>query len=198
MNDEIKSAREIAMQKIEQLGKVTEEERQEWKYVPEGEKLAARYLTQNIDLVSEVNKYEQNVAKYVARGVAKVLINNINLPKNDVLKKTTKKVMDGLKIVKQDKISIENTYSKIRRLFSHYAEQGEQQRKQVYEGLKADFQARLQQAVQKQLGNLQTNIKLDVERQPQFQEEWRRALAQLESQYSTLLNEYKQELASIK
>ena len=41
---EIKSALEIAMEKIEKLGEPTEEERLKWKYVPQGEELAARYL----------------------------------------------------------------------------------------------------------------------------------------------------------
>ncbi len=40
-------------------------------------------------------------------------------------------------------------------------------------------------------------IKIDVERQPQFQEEWRKLLTQLDSQYLMLLNEYKQELSAI-
>ena len=39
---DIKSAHEIAMEKVEKLGEVTDEERLKWKYVPEGEKLASR------------------------------------------------------------------------------------------------------------------------------------------------------------
>ncbi|MFC1930749.1 hypothetical protein ACFLXJ_00875 [Chloroflexota bacterium] len=52
MSEEIKSALEIALEKIEELGELTEEERLQWKYVPEGEKLAARYLKQNLNLLS--------------------------------------------------------------------------------------------------------------------------------------------------
>ena len=40
-------------------------------------------------------------------------------------------------------------------------------------------------------------IKINVESQPQFQEEWRRIQAQLNSQYLKLLDEYKQELSAI-
>jgi len=91
---------------------------------------------------------------------------------------------------------VENVYSKIRRIFNHYVEQGEQQRKQAYEKLKIEFEAMAQQAVQQQLG-LPTRVKIDVERQPQFQEEWRKIQAQLDSQYLKLLDEYKQELSGI-
>ena len=41
---DIKSAREIAMEKVEKLEEATDEERLRWKYIPEGERLGARYL----------------------------------------------------------------------------------------------------------------------------------------------------------
>jgi hypothetical protein len=40
-------------------------------------------------------------------------------------------------------------------------------------------------------------VNIDVEKQPQFLEEWQRVQAQMEAQYLTLLDEYKQELAVI-
>ena len=193
---DIKSAIEIAMEKVEGLGRATDEERLKWEYVPEGEKLAARYLKQDCNLVAELSQYEAKIKKYVIQGVADILIRNINLPKNNLVKKTNKKAMDGLKIVKGDKASVENVYSKIRRIFEHYVGQGEQQKKQAYESLKTEFEARIKQAVQQQLGSFM-GIRIDVERQPQFQEEWHKLLIQLDSQYVMLLDEYKQELSAI-
>lgn len=193
---DIKSAIEIAMEKAERLGKATDEERLKWKYVPEGERLAAKYIKQDCNLVVELSQYEENIKKYVIQGVADVLTRNINLPKSNLVKRTNKRAMDGLKIVKGDKASVENVYSKIRRIFEHYVGQGEQQRKQAYESLKAEFEAKMKQAIQQQLGSF-AGIRIDVERQPQFQEEWRKLLIQLDSQYVRLLDEYKQELSVI-
>jgi len=193
---EIKSAIEIAMEKAERLGKATDEERLEWKYVPEGERLAARYLKQDCNLVAELSQYEEKIKKYVIQGVADVLVRNINLPNSDLAKRTNRRAMDGLKIVKSDKASAENVYSKLRRIFEHYVGRGEQQRKQAYESLKAQFEARIKQAIQQQLGSV-VGIRIDVERQPQFQEEWHKVQIQLDSQYVKLLDEYKQELSAI-
>jgi len=193
---DIKSALEIAMEKVEKLDKATDEERLKWKYVPEGEKLAARYLKQNLNLVAELGNYEKKVLGYIKEGASEILIRNINLPKNELAKKTNKKAMEGLKTLKSDKVGVENIYSKLRSIFKHYAEQGEQQRKQAYGGLKAEFEAKVKQAMQQQLGSF-IGMNIDVERQPQFQEEWRRLQIQLDSQYLTLLNEYKQELSAI-
>jgi len=193
---DIKSAREIAMEKVEKLGKATDEERLRWKYVPEGEKLAARYIKQDCNLVAELSQYEDKVTRYVIEGAADILVRSINLPKNDLAGRNNKRAMEGLKTLKNDKVGLENVYTKLRHIFNHYMEQGEQQRKQAYESLKTEFEAKVQQAVQQQLG-LPIGVKIDVERQPQFQEEWRKIQAQLDSQYLKLLDEYKQELLAI-
>ena len=196
MGEEIKSALEIAMEKVEKLGGVTEEERRKWKYVPEGEKLAARYLKQDLNLVAELGKYEEDARKCVIEGAGDILTRNIGLPRNDLARKNNRRAMDGLKVLKSDKVSMENVYSRMRRIFDHYLEQGEQQKKQAYQSLKTEFEAKVQQAVQQQFGTL-AGVKLDVENQPQFQEEWRQLQAQLESQYDKLLDEYKRELSAI-
>jgi len=193
---DIKSAHEIAMEKIEKLGEATDEERLKWKYVPEGEKLVARYLQQDCNLATELSQYEEAARKYVIEGAGDILVRNINLPGNDLARRNNKRAMDGLKGLKNDKVAVENVYSKMRRVFNHYTDQGEQQRKQAYESLKAELEAKVQQAVQQQLGT-SMKLKIDVEKQPQFQEEWRKLQAQLGSQYLKLLDEYKQELSVI-
>jgi len=193
---DIKSAREIAMEKVEKIGEPTEEERLKWKYVPQGEGLAAKYLKEDCNLVTELDQYRENTRKYIMNGAAEILIRNISLPKNDIAKRNNRKAMDGLKVLKSDKVSVENIYSKIRYLFNNYVDQGEKQRKEAYESLKADFGTKLQQAIQQQLGTL-VRAKVDVEKQPQFQQEWHKLQTQLDSQYLNLLGEYKQELSDM-
>jgi hypothetical protein len=193
---DIKSALEIALEKVEKLEKATYEERLRWKYVPEGEKLGATYLKEGGNFVLELDKYEGEVKRCIVEGAADILARNINLPKDDWAKKSNRRAMEGLKSLKNDKIAVENVYSQLRHLFNHYAEQGEQQRKQAYETLKNEFEVRVRQAVQQQVG-LPVGIKIDVEKQPQFQEEWRKIQTQIDSQYYKLLDEYKQQLSAI-
>lgn len=190
---DIRSALEIAMEKVEKMEAATEEERLQWKYRPDGEKLGARYSSEECNLLAELSKYDEKARKYVADGAAGVLIRNIALPKGEQAKKNNKRAMDGIKILKHDKVAVENIFSQIRRLFDHYLGQGEQQRRQAYQALRAEVEAKLQKAVQQQYGGLMGK-KIDIERQPMFQEEWRRVLGQLDSQYNQLLAEYKREL----
>ena len=196
--DIIKSAREIAAEKVRKIGRATDEERLGWKYTPLGETLAGKYLKDDTNLLAELSQYQENVKPYVIKGAVEVLIRNIELQKNDALKKKNKKVMDGLKLMKKDKVGLENICSKIRYLFTHYDEQGEQQRRQAYQSLKADMEARVQEAVQKQMGSSNaTAPKIDVEKQPQFQQEWRKLQGQLDTAYLVHLDDYKRELAAL-
>lgn len=196
--DEMKSAFERAMERAESLGKASDEDRRRWKYVPEGEKLAARYLRDECDLTVELGKYDDNARTYVVEGAQEVFIRNIDLPRNDFARKKNKNVMEAIKALKRDKVAIENVYTKMRRVFSHYEREGEQQRKQTYEAMKMEFQAKLRQAAQQQLGAGASQPAINVEAHPQFQQEWRRILAQLDSQYMRLLDEYKKEILSIR
>jgi len=193
---DIKSAFEIAMEKVDKIGKASEEERLQWKYAPEGEKLGARFLRDDIDLVAEINKLEPAAVKYVTSGVLRTLTRNIAIPKSEILKKNNKRAMDGIKLLKKDKVKVENIFSQIKRLFNHYSEQGEQQRRQAYQQVKAAFEAKVQQALQQQMGST-AGMKIDVEKQPQFQEEWRKVQNQLDGQYLQLLEGFIQELMAI-
>lgn len=193
---EIKSAFEKAMERVEGIGEPSKEEKLQWKYIPEGQRLAVAFFKEDANLLTELGKFKEEERRFVTRGLEEVLLRNITLPLNELAKKNNKKAMDAIKTIKKDKAGLENVYTKMRRLFDHHAQQGEQQRRQAYEMLKQDFQLRIQQAMQQQ--GLPPGTKVNVESQPQFQEEWHRALAQLDAQYNTLLDEYKREIEAIR
>ena len=193
---DIKSAYEIAMEKINNIESATAEEKMQWKFVPKGETLAAKYMKDDINLPTELAKFTDAEKKYVMQGISAILARNIDLPKNDAVKKNNKKAMDGLTTVKKDKKGLENVFSKIRYIFNHYAEQGEAQKKAAYEQVKEEFAMKLQQALAQQGSAARVN-NIDIERQPQFQEEWRKMLMRLDAQYLQHLNEYRHELLAV-
>jgi hypothetical protein len=193
---EIKTAAEIAKEKLEKIGEPTEQERLKWKYGPEGEKLAVIYLKENINLVTAVGKFEEKARKIIISTVNDILLRNITLPRSEVARKTNKKAMDGLKALKNDKVAVENVFSRMRHVLDHYVQEGVKQKRQAYESLKAEFEEKIQEAIKQQTG-VDAKMRVDVEKQPQFQEEWQQLQAQMEGQYTKLLDEYKKELAAI-
>ena len=196
MDDELKSALDIALEKTSNVSEPTVEERLEWKYVPEGEKIAGRYLQHNTNLLEELNKFGPEAQKYVKMGASMILIRTLDLPKTELIKKTNKAIMDGLKHLKSDRVGLENVLSKLRYLLNHYTTQGEQQRQQAYEELKRDMLARMQQAVRQRTG-LNQQVNIDVESQPQFREELLKIQHQLDEQYLKMLNDIKQALIKL-
>jgi hypothetical protein len=196
MADDMKSAYDRAMERIKDLEEPSKEEVLTWKYVPEGQKLAVRFLKEEFNLASEMGKFKDEERRYVAKGAEDVLLRNIVLPVHDIAKKNNKKAMDAIKAIKKDKTAVENAFTKMRRVFDHYAGEGEQQRKQAYEMLKQDFQMKLQQAMRQQ--GIPPGTKINIESQPQFQEEWHMTLSQMDAQYNQLLDEYKAEIANLK
>lgn len=192
---EIKSALELAMEKAEKLGKASEEELIKWKYLPEGKRLAAGYLKGEYNLMAELAKYDDIVKNHIAKGAQDVFLREIGLPGDNEAKSTNKRAMEGIGLLKKDKVALENVYSKIRRIFKYYEEEGEGQRRQTYEMFKRDFQSKVQQAVQKM--GISMGVAIDVEKHPQFQEEWRKVKTQLESQYHDAIDECKQEIINI-
>lgn len=189
---EMKSAFEKAMEKIQDIGEPTREEALEWKFLPEGQKLAARFFREDLNLTSELAKFKDEERRWVIKGAEDILLRNISLPVHEMARKS----MDAIKSMKKDKAGVENVFSKMRRVFDHYSQEGEQQRKQAYEMLKQEFLMRIQQALQQQ--GLPPNTKVNVEAQPQFQEEWKRTQVHLDSQYTTLLHEYKTEIERLR
>ncbi len=195
---DIKSAFEIAMEKANQIEAATPEEKLKWKFEPQGEQLAVKYLKDNIPLAVEIAKFQSNEKKFVVNGAMAVLTRNIELPRNEVVQKNTARALEGIKSLARDKHRFDEITKKIQYIFQHYSGEGEEQKKQAFEQVKRQFMVKLQQALQQQGAGGRVDVNnLNVEQHPQFQEEWRRVLSQMDEQYMEHLNEYRRELMEL-
>lgn len=194
--DRIPSALERALERVEKLGKASAEDLQRSKFKEEGQKLAAQYLNGEANLRTALAGYDKGVERSgLVEGIEEVLIRNLELPTTDAAKDRNRLAMDGLKLTKKDPGAVENIFSKMRQIFNHYTGQGEMQRKEAYENLKRDMQMRLSQMARQQ-GMPPIDMQ-HMENHPQFQMEWRKAKAQLESQYDLYMKEYREQLTSL-
>ena len=200
MNDEIKSAREIAMEKIAALDEVTADDKLKWKYVPEGEQMAVKYMKDGQDIAAAVSAISSEAQPYARAGAEDILLANIQLPVNETVAARNKKAVDGILAIKKDKAGATKLLNQMKQVLEHYTDQGDAQRKQTYDALKQRYEAKLKQAVKKQMGDkaAESDLGISVETLPQFQEEWRRTTAQMDDQYLKLIEEFKHELRKIK
>ena len=148
---EMKSAREKAMERVEKLGKLTEDEIKRFECVPVGNKLASRYLQEaDFNLDAELTRYKgTGLRKYIAQGAQEIFLHNISLPQSERDKQVTKRAMTGLRIIKENKNQLETILDRITNLLNYY----EQARQQTYSQFKKGFETKLQennQTLQKQ------------------------------------------------
>jgi hypothetical protein len=188
---EMKSAWEKAMERVEKLGKLSEEELKQLEHQPAGNKLAAKYLQEtDYNLDAELTKYKGTGARrYVLQGIQEIFLRNIFLPRNEHDMQTVKKAMAGLRLLKENKNLLDTIVDRIANMLNYYI----QARQQTYLQFKQDFEAKLQQANQamkQQMGAAH----IEPEAHPQFGEEWRRISSQLDAQYEKALEEQKQQI----
>ena len=195
MEERVKTALERAMERAEGLGKITSDELKRLEFLPLGNGIAARYLKEEeLSLEAELAKTKgTGNRKWVVLGIQETLLSNIALPRDAASKHASKKAMEGITLIKENKRGVKATLSKIETLFGYY----EQARLELLRELKKDFETRLaeaQRAMQYQIGGA---AKVNAETQQQFQEEMRRAMGQLDMQYEKSLQEHKKELARL-
>ena len=193
---EVKSAREIALEKAAQIGEATEDERLAWRYLPEGEKLAGLFIRGEGDITASLDKAPVEARGFIKKAARDIFLRNIDLPRSEVARKNCERAIEGIKQIVADKAAAAKAFSKITSLFEHFEQNAEKQKSQAYEQLRSDFAARLEQMIAQQYGaGAKANV--DVESQPKFQEEWRQLQSRLDAQYLQHLDEYKRELAQI-
>lgn len=192
---EIRSAKEIAAERLKDIGEITEEDRLRWKFVPAGEKLGQRYMTERLEIENELSKYDEKQLPFVKQGVTQSLLINFDLPRNETIEKRNRRVMEGLMQIKEDKESAATALGQLQRVFDHYIQQGEGQRAQAKQALKTKFEQSLRQALKAQ--GKEYPGQMNVEQLPQFEEEWRRTAAQMEQQYVRSMDELKKYLSQI-
>jgi len=193
---EMKSSWQIAMEKAEKLGKVSTEEINSIKYVPEGNRIASQYLQdEKSDLSAELAKFpDGDAAKHVKRGIDEILLRNITLPHNEEDMRRTNRAMAGLRLIKENKKQLESVLGLINNLVNQY----QLALKQTYEEFKKKAEMTIQQAsrggMHPQRGD---QMPLEQRLQLQIQEEWRQVHSELDARYGKALDEHKQKVREI-
>jgi hypothetical protein len=193
--DRIKSAYEVALERVEQRKEVPQAEMDRMEYEPVGQTIAAFFLRdKDYNLLAEIEKYPQQYRGYILDGIQKTLFSNILPPKDKNTLESNLKAMQGLLLIKKDKSAVEEILSQLENLFRYY----EQALNQTYNQFKQRFEEKLGptiRSIEKRTGQ---KFKIDPEKQPGFREEWSKVLGHLNYQYEMVLDEQKDKLRNIK
>ena len=197
MSDEIKSAFEKAMEKVERmnLAPPSEEERLSWEALPQGRKIAAAYLKGEETLTSAAAEADAKERPYIIEGAVEVLTASMQLPKHEAAEKTTARALSGVKSLLAGVPGVQEVAERVTYVAEQFKTYGEQQRQQAMQQLKQQFTAQLEQVMRQRgaAGGPPPN----VETMPEFQQEWMRVRLHLDQQYEGHLEGYRNEIRAL-
>ncbi|MDI6907997.1 MAG: hypothetical protein QMC81_11010 [Thermoanaerobacterales bacterium] len=193
MAERIKTALEKALERAAQL-KVSDSDLERLARVDAGRALAGRFLQDPaLDLLRELASQAPDARHDVTAGVEEILLQNIALPVDEQVARTNRRAMEGITAIKRDPESVRIISGELGYLFDYYS----QAYRHSYTNLKEHFEQRLgaaRQMLEQQTG---VRMRMNVERLPEFREEWIRTVGALNTQYESLLKEQKERLKAI-
>lgn len=192
---EMKSAWQIAMEKADKLGKVSPDELNSIKYVPEGNRIASLFIQdEKSDLLSELAKFPAGeAARFIKKGIDEILVRNITLPRNDEDARKTNRAMTGLRSIKENKKQLESVLGLVNTLVNQY----QVALQQTYAEFKKKAEVTVQQASRTMRPQRGDQMPPEQKLQLQLQEEWRMVHSELDAQYDRALDEHRRKILEI-
>ena len=192
---EMKSAWQIAMEKADKLGKVSPDELNSIKYVPEGNRIASLFIQdEKSDLLSELAKFPAGeAARFIKKGIDEILVRNITLPRNDEDARKTNRAMAGLRLIKENKKQLELVLGLVNTLVNQY----QVALQQTYAEFKKKAEVTVQQASRTMRPQRGDQMPPEQKLQLQLQEEWRMVHSELDAQYDRALEEHRRKILEL-
>jgi hypothetical protein len=193
LNDTLKNSIVNIKKPQEVLGEALVNEFEKGEYLSRGNTIAAGYLKGKIiDLLAEVSLYDASFRAYITRGILKILVGTISIPRDSETERYSRQAIKGILLLKENQVSAEEILDEIENLFADY----ETALEQTYAQFKKEFEIKLDETRKVLEQQLDAKVKFDVDRQSQFRKKWRKMRAELNACYEKLLENYKQSLLS--
>ena len=162
--------------------------------VKEGMRAGAAYMRDDsTDLLSALNDNTVGNRPYFIKGVAEALLRNISLPREDEQLDSAGQAMNGLVQVGQGHSDLLTLFGDLSKIMDQYLEH----RRQLKEQLEANFAQMMPQLEAAMAQKTGQNMKLKPSQHPKYQEEWQKALDELNSQYGQAVDQHKQMVVKI-
>jgi hypothetical protein len=187
---DIKSALELALEKAEQYGRASKEEMELAQYQEQGSRLAVQFLKGEGDLAADLKTLPPQTQPAARLAVKAVFLRNLGLPRETAADPRQDRAMEGLLLAAEDRKAMAQLQTELEQVlqqFIHFRANALQQ-------LKARFAAGVGQMQQAMEAKYRQPMNVDVERLPQFQEEWLRFKGQLQQQFEPVMENLKERM----
>jgi hypothetical protein len=187
---EIKSALELALEKAEQYGRASKEEMELARHQEQGARLAVQFLKGEGDLEADLKSLPPQTQPAARLAIKEVFLRNLGLPRENAVDPRQDRAMEGLLLAADNRKAmalLQTEMEQILQQFLHFRSNALQQ-------LKARFTAGMGQMQKAMEAQNRQPVNLDVERLPQFQEEWLRFKGQLQQQFEPVMANLKERM----
>ncbi|OGR30793.1 MAG: hypothetical protein A2139_07245 [Desulfobacca sp. RBG_16_60_12] len=187
---DIKSALELALEKAEQYGRASKEEMELAQYQDQGRRLAVDFLKGEGDLAADLKTLPPQTQPAARLAIKEVFLRNLGLPREHAADPRQDRAMEGLLLAADDRkamAQLQTEMEQVLQQFLHFRANAMQQ-------LKGRFAAGVGQMQQAMEAKYRQPVNVDVERLPQFQEEWLRFKGQLQQQFEPVMENLKERM----
>jgi len=122
------------------------------------------------------------------RGMAKALLRNIVLPRDEFLMKSSSAAIAGLLDLSGQAGDVASVCTELQQLLEQYTQHKEQTRQQLDDAIRAQ----LMQQLQAKMGSDEELPAIDPTMHPQYQKEWEAAKSNLNEQYNQAFDQRKE------
>ncbi|MBV5305705.1 MAG: hypothetical protein J0652_03315 [Desulfobulbaceae bacterium] len=186
---EIKSTMDMVMERAARMAARSTDKSDSEESERTGMRLAAEYISLTLEDLGQVLAGQPPAEQMaVRRGMAKALLRNIVLPRDEMLMATSVRAMQGLLEMERSAGDIVAICAELKQILEQYNQHKEQIRKQLEDAVRAQ----LEQKVGPQGAAPVSRMAMDPAMHPMFQKEWTRMKGDLNQQYNQALDERKE------
>ena len=187
---EIKSALELALERAEQYGRASKEEMDLAKHQEQGRLLAVQFLKGEGDLAADLKALPPQTKPAARLAIKEVFLRNLGLPRENAVDPWQDRAMEGLLLAADNRQAMAQLQTEMEQVLQQYLHF----RSNALQQLKGRFAAGMGQMQKAMEAQNRQAMNLDVERLPQFQEEWLRFKGQLQQQFDPVMANLKERM----
>lgn len=185
---EIRSTLDMVMERAERMAARAADLPVDQKAEQRGMRLVAEFLEGKQSGLSELVEQEPAADQMaIRRGMAKALIRNIILPRDELLMSGSLTAISGLLDLAGPTSETNTACAELKQILEQYTQHKEQIKQQLEDALRAQLGQKLQEQ-----GVDADQTAIDPTMHPQFREEWARTLSDLNSQYTQAIDQRKE------
>lgn len=188
---EIKSTMEMVLARAEKLAATANTTDNE-ELIKKGMRIGADYLKrQDSDLKQELDNHPEDDRPEIRRGIAKVLLRNIVLPRDEDLKASGLLALQAIQHLGGNNQDIQAVCQELTQILDQYDQHKQQTTQQLEDAIRAQLE---QQQMASGQGGAPENINPAMH--PQYQEELSKMLTGLNGQYNDAMDQRKAAILS--